>query len=392
MKRFIALLALAVALTPFSLMAVKAEAADADLSLSSEAAVMIDSETGDILYQKQAEKSMYPASLTKMATAVYAIENANLDERVTVSENAAGTEGSSVYLEEDEDISLKKLLQGLLINSGNDAAVAIAEHIDGSVSQFASTINDYLREQVGVHDTHFENPNGLFNKDHVTTAKDLAAITRYAMRHDTFREIFGTKELDWHGETWDTTLYTHHKLMREDPYDGVVGGKTGFVDESGHTLATAAERDGLKLIVITLDVSRKDEAYADTTKLLDDGFDHFEESTIDKGTAYTAGSDDYQTDEKLTYTHDLDKKVRQDVTEDGELEISQPDEGVIASVPLAKAEDQTEAKTEKADHNAEGKSLLHRNDSLMMVIPLTAVVIGAAGILFHRKRKRNSFF
>ncbi|MEM5595191.1 serine hydrolase [Niallia circulans] len=185
---------------------------------------------------------MYPASLTKIATAIYAIENGKLDDIVTVSENAYSTEGTKVYLEKGEQVTLRHLLDGMLINSGNDAAIAIAEYLDGTVSDFETSINKYLKEKVNVHSTHFKNPNGLFDKDHYTTANDLALITQYAMKNETFREIFGTDELKWDGLSWDTTLVSHHQMVNGSrPYDKVTGGKTGYVDESKQTLATTAE-------------------------------------------------------------------------------------------------------------------------------------------------------
>lgn len=155
--------------------------------LESEAAIMIDSKTGAVLYEKNANKQMYPASLTKIATAIYAIEIGELDDVVTVSEKARSIEGTGVYLEEGEQVTLKKLLQGLLINSGNDAGIAIAEHLSGSVQQFSSDINIYLKIVIGVNNINFENPHGLFGPEHVTTPEDLAKITQYAIRNETFR-------------------------------------------------------------------------------------------------------------------------------------------------------------------------------------------------------------
>src|SRR5699024_10916061 len=199
---------------------------------------------------------------------------------VTVSKNARGTIGSSVYLVEGEKVSLKKLLQGLLINSGNDAGVAIAEHLSGNLEQFSTDINEYLRGKIGVYNTNFENPHGVFDPKHVTTAEDLAKITQYAIENEEFKEIFGTTELAWNGEGWDTTLYKHHKLMREMKYEGVTGGKTGYVEQSGFTLATTAERDNLSLVVITLNSNLQQESYNDTINLLDYTFENFQTSRI----------------------------------------------------------------------------------------------------------------
>lgn len=253
-------------------------------AISSEAAVLLDSKSGKVLYEKNSMKEMYPASLTKISTAIYALEKGDVDELVTVSKNAYQVDGTKVYLEEGEKVPLKRLIQGLIINSGNDAAVAIAEHLEGSVTDFSSQLNQYLTA-LGMQHTNFSNPHGLFDPSHTTTARDIAAMTHYAMQNEEFREIFATRELKWAGKTWNTTLYTHHKLMRELPYDGVTGGKTGFVDESGHTLVTTAERGGVSLIVVVLNGSTQEAIYKDTTVLLDYGFHYNPELDPPEGTA-----------------------------------------------------------------------------------------------------------
>ncbi len=228
MKKLFLLLLISIIASPLFTSTVQAASDTGPPSLTSKAAVMMDADTGDILFAKHANDAMYPASLTKIATAIYAIENGDLDSIAMVSEKARNIDGTRVYLEKGEKVTLKKLIQGLLINSGNDAGVAIAEHLSGSVDKFASDLNAYLKKKVGVQDTHFENPHGLFDPDHVTTASDLAKITQYAIRNDVFRNIFGTVELEWNGASWDTTLLTHHKMMRQMPYEGVTGGKTGL--------------------------------------------------------------------------------------------------------------------------------------------------------------------
>lgn len=142
-------------------------------TITSEAAILIEEKTGRILYKKNSDLKMYPASLTKVATAIYAIERGNLEDIVTVSQHARKVDGTRVYLEEGEKVPLKKLIQGLLINSGNDAGVAIAEHLDGSEEEFAINVNSYLKE-IGLQNTNFTNPHGLFNPDHTTTAGNNA--------------------------------------------------------------------------------------------------------------------------------------------------------------------------------------------------------------------------
>jgi len=310
-------------------------------TLNSESAIVIESNTGKVLYEKDPDTQMYPASLTKIATAIYALEQSNIDETVKVSQKASNTGGSSVYLEKEEQVTIKKLIQGLLINSGNDAGVAIAEHMSGSMDQFSSDINNYLTNKIGVQNTHFENSHGLFDSDHVTTAADMAKITQYAMKNKLFSEIFGTKELEWEGQSWDTTLFTHHKLMRERPYEGITGGKTGFVNESGFTLATTAEREDLGLIVITMKSTSSSDAYNDTMNLLDYAFDNFQTTSISEGTIFMLGEQEYKTGKKSYYTHSQDDKVSQKITDNGTLEIINQDDIVIASFSLENIKKET---------------------------------------------------
>lgn len=361
--------------------------------LNSESAIVIDANTGKVLYEKDSLTKMYPASLTKIATAIYAIEKGNIEETVMISKKARNTGGSKVYLEEGEQVTLKKLIQGLLINSGNDAGVAIAEHLSGSVEQFSSDLNEYLTNVIGVKDTHFENPHGLFDPIHVTTAADLAKITQYAIDNRLFREIFGTKELEWDGQSWDTTLITHHKLMREIPYEGITGGKTGFVNQSGFTLATTAEREKLSLIVITLSSNLKSEAYSDTINLLNYAFENFQTSSIPKGTTFRFDKQEYRTTKKSYYTHSLDDQVKKKVKADGTLEIINQDGNVISSFRLDRiknkvSEIKTDGKVIKKDTKDVRTNSPLENHFTKVVIYLLFVFIG---ILFILQTKKTFF-
>lgn len=266
------------------------------LDVKSEAAVVLDTETGAVLYSKNPDERLYPASLTKIATAIYAIEKGNLDDIVTVSKNAASQEGTRVYLVEGEKVTLKKLIQGMLINSGNDAAVAVAEHIDGSVDRFAENINKYLRTNIGVYNTHFTNPNGLYDPNHYTTAMDLALITNYAKKNQVFSDIFGTKELPWNGQSWKTTLITHHRMLKgEIPCPGVTisGGKTGFVEESKSTLATTAENGKIKLTAIILKSANQQTEYNETKGLLNYSFNAYKHTVVNHFDIFKNGKKEF---------------------------------------------------------------------------------------------------
>lgn len=306
-----------------------------ELVLYSKAAILTDSTSGDILFEKNSDKKIYPASLTKIATAIYAIEKANLSDTVVVSEHVNQVEGTRVYLTPGEKVTLQHLIQGLLINSGNDAGIAIAEYLHGSCENFSKHLNHYLKNEIGVKHTHFTNPHGLFDKDHYTTASDLAKITNYALNNDIFREIFGTKELEWHGEGWDTTLHTHHLLLKGDyPYEGISGGKTGFVNESGHTLATTAANKDIKLTVITINTVTKRAGYEDTMKLLDYGFDNYQTKQLPRNEEFKVGNNIFRAPQTFYYTIPKDEKISTKVSDDGVLTIYDSTSKLINSFKL----------------------------------------------------------
>lgn len=253
--------------------------------LNSETAVLMDGETGQILFEKDADKRMYPASITKIASAIMTLETGNLDENTTISRETTEVEGTSVYLIEGETLSIEQLVKGMLINSGNDAGSAIAEHYSGSDEAFAEDMTTYLKEKTGIEDTSFKNPHGLHHPDHYTTASDMAEITKYAMENEEFRELSETKEFAWSSEGWDTTIINHHRLLFSNEH--VTGGKNGFVRAAGNTLVTTAEKDGQELIAVVLNADGSTNADADTTALLNEGFTAFEEREIESGVMET---------------------------------------------------------------------------------------------------------
>ncbi|WP_019153620.1 D-alanyl-D-alanine carboxypeptidase family protein [Robertmurraya massiliosenegalensis] len=304
-----------------------------DPKILSEAAILIEESSGRVLYEKNADHLMYPASLTKVATAIYAIEKGNLEDLVTVSERARQVDGTRVYLEVGEKVSLRKLIQGLLINSGNDAGVAIAEYLDGSEEEFAASLNAYL-QGIGLNRTHFVNPHGLFNPNHTTTARDLAIMTQYSMKNADFREIFGIRDLKWDGEVWDTTIYNHHKLMRERPYEGITGGKTGYVDESKHTLITTAKRGNMSVIAVVLKGQSQDIIYNDTVELLDYAFNNFELVAIPKGKEYSLNGKKFITNEMYSFPITNNEEITEEITKEGLLEIKNQFQEKIVTFPI----------------------------------------------------------
>jgi len=386
MSKFMALFMLVLLSVHLSAGLVKAEADDP--VLTSEAAVLMDTQTGAILFGKNEETKMYPASLTKIATAIYAIETADLDEQVIVSEEIENIDGTRVYLNPGEQVSLRKLIQGMLINSGNDAALAIAMHLDGSLESYSKKINQFLETNIGVEDTHFVNPHGLFNENHYTTARDLGLILNYAMANPDFREIFGTKQLEWVGESWDTTIRSHHRMLKgEIPYEGVTGGKTGFVDQSKQTLATTADNGQLKLTAILLKSEYKRKIYEDTAKLFDYGFAAFKSSQIKQGETFASGNLKFKASENLLFTESIENGKRV-VDKDGILKSYNKDGEIIQSIELNPLIGKKPEVKKEAAPVPEQSGLLSVNTLLGAI-----VLLAAAGVwMVNRKQKKSRRF
>ena len=210
------------------------------------------------------------ASTTKIMTALVALENSSLDEKVEIDTRAVGTEGSSAYLKAGELITMEELIYALLLQSANDAAEAIAYHIAGSIEGFAELMNERA-ERLALSDTHFQNPHGLDDKEHYTTARELAIIARESLRCEELSTALKTYKRTFTDGERTRTYVNHNKLLRL--YDGAVGVKTGFTKRSGRCLVGAAEKDGLLLISVTLDAPSD---WSDHEKMLDYGFDNYE--------------------------------------------------------------------------------------------------------------------
>ena len=223
----------------------------ASVSVSAESAILIEASTGRVLYEQNAYQQMPMASTTKIMTAIIALENCDVDETVVVGQNASGVEGSSIWLSVGETMTLSDMLFGLMLASGNDAAVAIAEHVAGSVEDFTVLMNKKAQD-IGAYNTNFVNPNGLPADGHYTTAYDLALISAYAMQNVYFCEIVKTqyKTISWEGHEWNRVVKNKNKIIWN--YDGGNGIKTGYTDDAGRCLCAAANRDGMQLVSVVL--------------------------------------------------------------------------------------------------------------------------------------------
>ena len=256
---------LAAAAAAFLVLSPMPHAQAADVSASS--AILMDGGTGTVLYEKNAHEPRLIASITKLMTALVALESGHdLKEEITVPAEWTGVEGSSIYLRPGEQVTLETLLYGMLLQSGNDAATAVAQVCAGSVEAFAGQMNAKA-VQLGMKDSHFTNPSGLNDEGHYSTAYDMALLAQACLENETLSQIVATKSVALGGRVFTN----HNKLLWQ--YEGCVGMKTGYTEKAGRTLVSAAERDGMTLICVTLNDPND---WADHTALFDRGFADYE--------------------------------------------------------------------------------------------------------------------
>jgi D-alanyl-D-alanine carboxypeptidase (penicillin-binding protein 5/6) len=242
-----------------------------DLPVTAKSALLADAETGEILWQRNPDLRCYPASLTKIMTAVLVLERGNLDDWVTVPKEAAFTGESSMALKEGERVQLKDLLNAILVRSANDACVAAAIHLAGSVEKFVEWMNEKAKE-LGMTNTHFVNPHGLHHPQHFTTARDLLTLTRYALQNPTFRSIVSQREIIISPTNKSALRRYRNRNKLLELYPGCDGVKTGYTIPAGKCLVASATRNGWQLIAIVLG---SQDHFADCATLFDHGFNNF---------------------------------------------------------------------------------------------------------------------
>ena len=245
---------------------VSSRAAAPDIAEAS--AALLRSDTGQWLYTKAAETPHYPASTTKILTTLVAIESGDLDRTVTVAAADTKVETSVVGLRAGQRVPLRALLYAAMLRSANDAAMTIARAVGGSTADFAALMNERAAA-AGAKRSHFVNPHGLTDAHHLTTARDLALITRAAMANPTFRQITGTKTYTWRYGAQPQVLENHNHMLKT--YTGCVGGKTGYTAAAGKTLVVVARRGGVELIAVLLN-GHGERIWEDAEELLDYGF------------------------------------------------------------------------------------------------------------------------
>lgn len=246
--------------------------ADATQLCSGQSAVLLEAQSGRVLYSKNAHQTLPMASTTKIATAITVIENCDVSQMVTVNEKAVGIEGSSIYLQKNEKITVLDLLYGLMLRSGNDSATALAYHVSGSVEDFAQLMNSTAKK-VGANNTNFVNPHGLDHSDHYTTAYDLALITAYALKNSTFSEIVSCKRTKIGANQMD--IANKNKLLFS--YPECNGVKTGFTKKSGRCFVGSAYKENMQLVAVVLNCGPM---FEESKNMLEYGFEHYSMANI----------------------------------------------------------------------------------------------------------------
>jgi D-alanyl-D-alanine carboxypeptidase (penicillin-binding protein 5/6) len=240
----------------------------AEIKIAGQAAVLMEMRAGKILWQRNQDRPLAPASTTKILTALVVLERTKLNDFITVPREATLAAGGTVRLQTGERLSVEKLLHGMLLGSANDAAVALAIHTGGSVAKFVGMMNDKAR-QLGARRSRFHNPTGLPQKGHSTTARELAIITRAALANERFRGIVASKTQAWKSASWEGELKNSNLLLAS--YPGAIGVKTGQTREAGFCLVAAAAR-GVETFIAVILKSTEKSGWEDAKKLLDYGF------------------------------------------------------------------------------------------------------------------------
>ena len=247
--------------------------AHATPNISAKNAIAIEASTGRIIYEKDANTKVPMASTTKIMTAIVALEQNLPTDTVVVSNNAAWTGGSNVALKKDDEIQLSELMYGLMLNSGNDAAVAIAEHTSGTVEEFAKLMNQKAKE-IGAFSTNFVTPHGLDSKDHYSTAYDMAIITKYALENPTIQKLVSTSHYTMKFKNGKTKQLSNTNPLLSF-YQGANGVKTGYTGLAGKCLVASAKRNDLEIIAVILGSPSSKARINDSVKILDYCFNNY---------------------------------------------------------------------------------------------------------------------
>ena len=369
-----------------------------------ETAVLMEAGNGNILYSKGGNELRYPASITKIMTALLAIENLQLDTQVTFSENSVASEqvagSSTLHMQVGEVITVEDCLYGLIIQSANEIAIQLAEQVSGTEAAFAELMNQRALE-IGCKNTHFVNASGLPDENHYTTAYDMALICREALKNQTFRTVIQTENYvipPTNITAGARELHTHHPLLASESaehYEGCLGGKSGRTEAAGKTLVTAAERNGVTLIAVVMKGADMGPNCQDTTNLLNYGFDKFKKTDLNQGFVYIPSNVKL---EQLQYEESVqqDGSILQKYSYSGQPVGSAVKQEEIPQEESKKktSEEKEAAGTKNADtqqqEKSEGDQSYSFMDALLILLAVLIAVLVILIILLVKKDRRKN--
>lgn len=279
------------------------------ISTSATSSILMDMDSGRIIYENNSHEVRSVASISKIMTAILAIESKKLDKTVKVSDVVLEAYGSGIYIKPGEKLTLQDLVYGLMLRSGNDAALMIAEYVSGSVPKFVKKMNQKAQE-IGMKQTTFHNPSGLDEEDEVgnfSTAYDMAILTSYAMKNKTYQKIVGTKKYTLKTNKNTYVWYNKNKLLTN--YENTTGGKTGFTKKARRTLVSTASKDQLNFVVVTLNDGND---FQDHENLHEYGFTYYKKYRLLKKGTVKIGDEKYYKNETLYIKNDIDYPLRED--------------------------------------------------------------------------------
>lgn len=288
------LMALSLIFPTFSAFAEEVTSETQPLTLTAETAVLMDAASGEILYEKNADQKMYPASITKLMTILLALENGSLTDEITFSHDAIYSiePGSAhIAIQEGETLTLEQVLRAIILRSANEASNGVAEYVAGSIDAFAEKMTARAKE-LGCTNTNFVNANGLHSENHYTTAHDMALIAKELLTHEEYRAMMSETYYEippTNKQTETRYLHGQHQMLNPNAiyyYEDAIGGKTGYTSEALNTLVTYANRDGMELIAVVMKCTGANH-YVDTAALFDYGFEHYESATLVSAADYS---------------------------------------------------------------------------------------------------------
>ena len=380
-------------------------------SMKAEAAIIMEPSTGKVIYSKNSNKIMYPASITKILTAIITIEKCQLTEMATASEYAITSIPSGytdANIQVSETLSVEDLLYALMLSSANEAAVILAEHISGSVAEFAKIMNDKAKE-IGCTSSNFVNPNGLHSKEHYSTAYDLALITRYAMKNETFRKIVSTvsytlpatKVYPYKTRTCTNSnklIIVNKKTNGNNYYrDYVTGVKTGYTSPAGNCLVASGNKNGLEFITVVLGEKAKEVRYTDSINMFDFAYNNYSfKKILSKNNSVTTAEIPGATDEtknlKLlasseinvltSFDNSLVPSPKIELDESIKAPVKKGD--VVGKITYTIGEDSYSSNLIAAN-DVEQKTITNSNTLWVIILVIAIILLVITGILINRK-------